>query len=81
MEIDSDVQHRCRGINALLAQNSVRDGYNKQEYGMMRCMYRRDLKKIVHSTLISNFPVITDDVTMSNRIYGVNLYSLKGKKL
>ena len=29
MEIDSDVQHRCRGINALLAQNSVRDGYNK----------------------------------------------------
>ena len=48
---------------------------------MMGCMYRRDLKKIVHSTLISNFPVITDDVTMSNRIYGVNLYSLKGKKL
>ena len=36
---------------------------------------------MVHGNLISDFPVILDDVTVANTIYGPNLHSIKGKKM
>ena len=46
---------------------------------MMGLPHIRYFKNMVHSILISNYPVIPDDITGANRIYGTNIHYLTGK--
>ena len=53
----------------------------KQAYGMVGFPSSKYFKNMMRSTLISNCPITSDDITMSNKIYGPNQHSLKGKIL
>ena len=50
-----------------------------QKNWIMGIPYRSDFKNMLSGTLISNYPIAPDDVTMDNKIYGPNLHYLKGK--
>ena len=43
------------------------------------CPYIADLKRIININSIKNFPVTTEECDLTNKIYGRDVASLKGK--
>ena len=51
---------------------------DKRVYVIMWLTYSRYFNNMVRSTLISDYPIMPDDIPTNNKIYGISLHYLKG---